>query len=371
MSKLIVVVGAGLSGLYAARLLANAGQRVMLIEARSKIGGRVLEGKLTDPKLHADLGPTWYWPEWNPRMRALVQLFGLRHFPQHRTGADLYEQANGNQLRHVTSEAAGPSAYRIQGGMIKLLERLRESQIEIPIEFNARLIGIRLTDNKQLELTIEQHGMRLQIQAHHVICTIPPRLLLQDVEASPAWPTALMRQWENTPTWMAPHAKFVAIYPTAFWREAGYSGHAISERGPLGEIHDASDSAPALFGFFHYPAHRRRQFDHETLKQLALQQLAKLFGPQALKPLVSWTKDWAVDPLTASARDSAPLRCHPNYCAPPQPASWKGLLYFAGTECAPTNGGFLEGALEAAENAVAELLKDEFFTSTEGTQQED
>lgn len=52
-----VVIGAGVSGLAAARLLADAGQRVVVLEARERIGGRVhterADGALTD------LGASW------------------------------------------------------------------------------------------------------------------------------------------------------------------------------------------------------------------------------------------------------------------------------------------------------------------------
>ena len=35
---------------------------------------------------------------------------------------------------------------------------------------------------------------------------------------------------------------------------------------------------------------------------------------------------------------------------------WNGALVFAGTEVANVNGGFLEGALEAAQSAVTKLV---------------
>ena len=36
-----IVVGAGVAGLTAARLLTRAGQRVVVLEARDRVGGRV------------------------------------------------------------------------------------------------------------------------------------------------------------------------------------------------------------------------------------------------------------------------------------------------------------------------------------------
>lgn len=75
----------------------------------------------------------------------------------------------------------------------------------------------------------------------------------------PAIEPATRLRWRDTPTWMAPHAKFFALYDRPSWREAGLSGMAQSMVGPMGEIHDATTAggAAALFGFLGIDADRR------------------------------------------------------------------------------------------------------------------
>lgn len=60
MKNPIVIVGAGLSGLWAASLLTAQGIKCIVLEARDRIGGRVLS--TSDPNRsdlgRFDLGPT-------------------------------------------------------------------------------------------------------------------------------------------------------------------------------------------------------------------------------------------------------------------------------------------------------------------------
>ena len=70
-----VVVGAGVSGLSAARALAANGQRVVVLEARDRIGGRLhterLDGRVTD------LGASWIHGIGGGPLHSLTRAFGM------------------------------------------------------------------------------------------------------------------------------------------------------------------------------------------------------------------------------------------------------------------------------------------------------
>ncbi|MET8547724.1 flavin monoamine oxidase family protein [Micromonospora zamorensis] len=81
----VVVVGAGFSGLAAALALTRAGAQVRVLEARDRVGGRVLTRWL--PELtQVDLGAQWIGPT-QDRMYALVAEHGLATFASAAAGA--------------------------------------------------------------------------------------------------------------------------------------------------------------------------------------------------------------------------------------------------------------------------------------------
>ena len=362
----IAIVGAGLSGLYAACLLEQQGLHdYVLLEARDGLGGRIACAPASgqpatgaEPFDRVDLGPTWFWPGYQHQLARLVDDLGLTRFAQHETGDTVVERSPHEPPARVRGYANSPPSMRLVGGMAALTDALQRRLDATRIHTGQTVRRLRCTP-QHVELDSEDsHGQITTWRAEHVLLALPPRLVEHHIEFEPALPPALAEQWRATATWMAPHAKYIAVYDTPFWREQGLSGEARSARGPLGEIHDASmpGGSAALFGFFGVPAHVRQSVPESELKAHCRAQLTRLFGSQAATPQAEFIKDWALEPFTATADDLQSTGQHapaPATRAPSGP--WRGRPTGIASEWSPQFAGYVAGAIEAAGLGVSAL----------------
>ncbi len=344
----IAIIGGGLSGLALARHLERAGHDYQLFEARTRLGGRIKT--VEHGGAGFDLGPSWFWPG-QPRMAALATELGLEVFDQYYVGELAFEDTQG-QVSLGMGMSSMQGSWRLSGGMIGLINGLA-----------AGLSDQRLHQGRAVQAVSGDGTLHFAdgqtCHADHIVLALPPRVaagLLPEGDT-------LRPVIEAIPTWMGGHAKFVAIYERPFWREAGLSGDAMSRHGPLVEIHDASgakaDDPGALFGFLGVPAAHRAGAD-TAIVEAALAQLLRLFGPEAARPVQTAYQDWAQAPQTATSLDHAPLSHHPAYGLPPAlEGMWGGHLHLCVTETAPEMGGFLEGALAAADHTAHLLVKEQ------------
>lgn len=363
----VAIVGGGLSGLYAASLLERAGfNSYCLIEARDRLGGRILS-PAANPKEHAeepwgygldrvDLGPTWFWPAYHRELQHLIQSLKLATFTQHLEGDNLVERSASGPPIRVRGCLESLTSMRVVGGMGALIHAVSQKVSADRVRLGWKVRDVRL-DGHRIELeAADSKGQVSGITADHVLLAVPPRLVAENIVFTPDIASATRKQWHATPTWMAPHAKYVATFGAPFWRDEGLSGEARSVVGPLGEIHDASMQGghAALFGFLSVPATVRRRYPVDLLRAQCRAQLARLFGRQAGMPLNDWMKDWAADSLTAAASD-LDAGMHGHALAPhPEPAGspWAGRLTGIASEWSRDFPGYVAGAIDAATRGI-------------------
>lgn len=94
----VVIVGAGPSGLTAARELKKAGLSVAVLEARDRVGGRTWTDTIDGAML--EIGGQWVSPDQTALMDLLDEL-GLKMYPRYRDGESVYIGADGKRTQYT------------------------------------------------------------------------------------------------------------------------------------------------------------------------------------------------------------------------------------------------------------------------------
>jgi monoamine oxidase len=94
----VAVIGAGLAGLTAARRLTAQGASVVVVEARERVGGRVLNEDIGGGKV-VEVGAQWIGPTQN-RLATLAGELRIATFPTHSHGQNVLEY--GGALRRYS-----------------------------------------------------------------------------------------------------------------------------------------------------------------------------------------------------------------------------------------------------------------------------
>ncbi len=342
----VVVVGAGIAGLSATAALVAAGLRVQCLEARGRVGGRLLSAAADDGS-RLDLGASWFWAG-ERRVAALVEWLGLQTHAQHLAGDAVYDDPQG--ARPMQGNPVDVPAFRFSDGAQTLAEARAAELPEGTVRLGSPVVGVR-ADRSTTAVRVELTGRALL--AEHVVLAVPPALAVAVIDLPDLEPDVRALA-ARTPVWMGNMTKVVAQYDSPFWREAGLAGSGVSHVGPLRELHDlcgADGSPAALFGFA--PSHAGSPAIEAND---VVAQLVRMFGLKAASPRQVLVQDWRTQTWTSPTGvehlGEYHLFGHPLLARP----AMAGRLHWATTETSADSPGHVEGALASAERAVAAVL---------------
>ena len=346
----VVIVGAGVSGLVAARRLVAGGLDVVVLESRDRVGGR-LRSHTDDNGNRLDLGATWFWPG-ERHVEALIEELGIRTHPHHLAGDALYHDPPNASKRLAGNPIDVPSG-RFTDGAASVAEALADQLPDGVLDLTSPVRSVTVIENEHgRAIRVERAGGA--VDAGHVIIALAPALAVDRIRFEPPLADQIAGLARVTPVWMGAIAKVIVRYPAPFWRARGLSGSAISHVGPMRELHDicgpGGDPA-ALFGFVPLAPDTAPPAQEQLRRQLA-----ELFGPDAPEPIELIVADWRADPDTSppgvDQLSAYQAFGHDLYQVP----ALDGRLHWASTETSPVSPGHIDGAIFAAERAVRAVL---------------
>lgn len=127
-----VVVGAGFAGVTAARDLAQAGKRVLIVEARDRIGGRTYYRQFADTSFSVELGGNWLDPVKNIALMAEVERYGveLSYSPQ----AEHHVNLLGGVLSHEACPITDDDRVVLEQFVQEVLTQVRRIDSTLPLD---------------------------------------------------------------------------------------------------------------------------------------------------------------------------------------------------------------------------------------------
>uniref|UniRef100_G3VU43 Amine oxidase n=1 Tax=Sarcophilus harrisii TaxID=9305 RepID=G3VU43_SARHA len=410
----VVVIGGGISGLSAAKMLAEYEIDVVVLEARDRVGGRTYTMR-NDFVDYVDIGGAYVGPTQNRILRLSKEL-GLETYkvnikeclihhvkipaeaPWQAPHAEEWDKMTMKELIekicwtktarqfaflfvniNVTSEPHEVSAlwflwYVKQcGGTTRIFSVSNGGQERKFIggsgqvsEKIMELLGERVKLEKPV-CYIDQTGDNVLVETtthdkyecRYVISAIPP-ILTCKIHFRPELPSERNQLIQRLP--MGAIIKCVMYYKEAFWKKKNYCGCILIEddESPISITLDDSKpdgSVPAIMGFIlARKAHQLAVISKELRKRKICELYAKVLGSQeALQPLHYEEKNWCEDQYSGG--------CYTAYFPPGTMTQYGRVIrqpvdriYFAGTETATSWSGYMEGAVEAGERAAREVL---------------
>lgn len=356
----ILIIGAGISGLVAAYELDKLGHDIIILEAQSRVGGRVLTlrepfaenqyGEAGAARIPIDHDLTQkYIKEFNlplvlfyPRVGKFIRLKNGKAQP---VGWDKF----ADETEVVMSLNKPEFWHKIQGGNDRLPQAFAE-RLKKKIKLGARVVKIaRINDS--VEVSFIQNGKIENIKADFIVCTIP-FTVLKKIEFSPVL-SAAKQEIINKTKYDAAARVFVQA-KRRFWEEAELNGFAFGADNA--EIWNVTYGQKGTRGILQ--TYLRGEFA-EKITALApaarlaktIRDLEKLFPGSRENVIGGVSKCWSEDPFSEGAWAHLLPKERELFYQP------ENRIFFAG-EHLSDYGSWMQGAFISGLRAVKQLSEE-------------
>ena len=345
----ILIIGAGLTGLTVAYLLRNEGLAIRILEARPRLGGRILTLR-KEGYAPIEAGATWLGAKHSALFQLLNEL-NIDTYEQIMGETAIYEPISTSPPQMVQLPPNDNPSFRIKGGTDLVISRLI-NQVENKISVHLDQKVKRITLHREfcsVETTTKEY------KAKYVISTLPPYLVSQTLEFTPVLPRDLEFLMHQTHTWMGESIKFGLHFSAPFWQRSGLSGTLVSNVGPVPEMYDHSDFERQSFALMGFLNGAYFSLTKKERKEIILRQMSKYYGRKINEYTRYDEKVWAHEVYTYTPYHSHILphqnNGHPLY----QKSYWEGRLFIAGSETAMEFPGYMDGAVRSAQYVADKL----------------
>jgi monoamine oxidase len=155
----VIVVGAGLAGLTAARQVRAAGKSALVMEAQSRVGGRTLSEDIGGGEI-ADLGGTFIGPT-QDHIAALVKDLGIPTFPTYNKGNNVFVRSDGRREEFASNTpvfGTAPADPEIAADIVAVVAQLDSMASEIDVNKPWDHQNAALWDGQTLDSWLRQNS---------------------------------------------------------------------------------------------------------------------------------------------------------------------------------------------------------------------
>lgn len=345
---MIIIIGAGLSGILTAYFLKKEGIPFKILEARNRVGGRINSIYRKDES-PIEMGATWFTNQ-HTNLIALLKELKIESFEQLMDQSVFY-QANATAPAQLVQIPADGSSYRISGGTSNLINTLVQKLDSTDILLNQSVKHIALNE---AGVVVESE---MQFVGNKVVLAIPPKLWANNISFEPGLPADLRNVALQTHTWMEDAIKVALTYREPFWEQENKPATLFSNAGPVSELYDHCNHERTKYALCGFVNSGFKNCSFSERKEKVINQLKNIFGVSVEEFMHYEECVWSKENATFHASE-IPLFPHQNNGNPMFKKSlFDDRIIISSSESASVFPGYMEGAVLSAIATANKIIK--------------